>query len=166
MAARPALHGKPDISTSGTDSRADSASAAPRRSEPVDGDAAARRLEVAGSADVPARGGLAVRVGEVEIGLFRTDAGFLAIENACPHAGVPLSSGDVADCIVTCPAHGFQYDLRTGYAADYADGFPIPRFEVIEAEGGLWLVADVEDDGTLSPRPMKRVAPGAGDRGD
>ena len=64
------------------------------------------------------------------------------------------------DCAaVTCPAHGFQYDLRSGYAADHPDGFPIPRFEVIDEDGALWIEADVEEDGSLSPRPMKRLPP-------
>jgi len=118
-----------------------------------------KRVQVARAADVPERGGLAVRVGEVEIGVFRTARGLLAIENACPHAGVPLSTGDVDDCVVTCSAHGFQYDLRTGHAADYADGFPIPRFEVIEEGGALYIEADVEEDGSLLPRSLRRVPP-------
>ncbi len=122
-------------------------------------EASPRRVRVAKPADVPERGGLAVDVGGVEIGVFRSGEGYLAIENACPHAGVPLSTGDVAECIVTCPAHGFQYDLRTGYAADYPDGFPIPRFEVIVEGEALWIEADVEDDGTLVPRALPRVAP-------
>lgn len=114
-------------------------------------------LPIGRAADVPERGGLAVHVGRVEIGVFRTPEGFLAIENACPHAGVPLSTGEVDDCIVTCPAHGFQYDLRTGHAADYADGFPIPRFAVIESEGELFLAADRDEDGEWMPRPLPRV---------
>ena len=118
-----------------------------------------KRVEVARSADVPERGGLAVEVGGIEIGVFRTEAGFLAIENACPHAGVPLSTGDVEACIVTCPAHGFQYDLRTGYAADYPDGFPIPRFEVFDEDGALWIEVDVDDDGSTSPRALRRRPP-------
>jgi nitrite reductase/ring-hydroxylating ferredoxin subunit len=118
-----------------------------------------KRVAVARADDVPARGGLAVEVGGIEIGVFRVEGGFLAIENACPHAGVPLSTGDVADCIVTCPAHGFQYDLRTGYAADHPDGFPIPRFEVVLEDGDLVIEADVDDDGALSPRPLRRTPP-------
>jgi len=118
-----------------------------------------KRVRVALAADVPDRGGLAVEVGGIEIGVFRVGDGFLAIENACPHAGVPLSTGEVDACIVTCPAHGFQYDLRTGYAADYPDGFPIPRFDVIAEDGALWIEADVDDDGSLAPRPLKRLPP-------
>ena len=109
--------------------------------------------------DVPERGGLAVHVGDIEIGVFRVEGGYLAIENACPHAGVPLSTGDVEGCIVTCPAHGFQYDLQTGFAADFADGFPIPRFEVTCVDGALFIAAEREEDGALVPRPLPRARP-------
>lgn len=122
-------------------------------------DPESKRVEVARVADVPERGGLSVEVGGVEIGVFRTEAGFLAIENACPHAGVPLSTGDVEACIVTCPAHGFQYDLRTGYAADHPDGFPIPRFEVFVEGEALLIEVDVEEDGSTTPRALRRTPP-------
>jgi len=118
-------------------------------------------VEVARATDVPVGGGLRVRVGTIEIGVFRSGDAYFAIENACPHAGVPLSEGSVDECIVTCPAHGFQYDLRTGHSADGPDGFPIPRFAVIEKAGGLWIEADYDEDGRLGPRPLRRVPPGS-----
>ena len=116
-------------------------------------------VEVARAAELQERGALCVRVGDVEIGLFETTEGVLAIENACPHAGVPLHEGDVEGCVVTCLAHGFRYDLRTGYAADGADGFPIPRFAVTLRDGALCIEAEQDDEGTLWPRPLPRVAP-------
>ncbi len=100
------------------------------------------RVEIARSEDVPERGGLAVHVGRVEIGVFRVADGYLAIENACPHAGVPLSTGEVEDCVVTCPAHGFRYDLRTGHAADHADVACDPRVIAVVASMG----GEVEGD--------------------
>ena len=110
---------------------------------------------VAESRDVPERGGLCVRVGEVEIGLFRVGDEFLAIENACPHAGHPLHEGELAGCVVTCPAHGFEYDLRTGYAVDHQDGFPIPRFEVSQRDGSLYIDCVRDDEGGVRPRAMR-----------
>lgn len=37
-----------------------------------------------------------------------------AISNACAHQNGPLGEGRVIDCFVTCPWHGFQYDVRNG----------------------------------------------------
>lgn len=35
-------------------------------------------------------------------------------QNACAHLGMPLDDGPVDAGIVTCPHHGFRYDLRSG----------------------------------------------------
>ena len=37
-----------------------------------------------------------------------------AIANACAHQNGPLGEGKIIDCLVTCPWHGFQYDVRSG----------------------------------------------------
>lgn len=35
-------------------------------------------------------------------------------DDACPHAGLPLSDGHVNEKCVVCPAHGWTFDLATG----------------------------------------------------
>ena len=40
------------------------------------------------------------------------------IDNACPHAGGNLSAGDVADGVVTCPWHQWQFNLDSGVCID------------------------------------------------
>ena len=37
-----------------------------------------------------------------------------AISNACAHQNGPLGEGKVIDCLVTCPWHGFQYNVTDG----------------------------------------------------
>jgi nitrite reductase/ring-hydroxylating ferredoxin subunit len=39
---------------------------------------------------------------------------FYALDGICPHQGGPLGKGFVNGCIVTCPWHGFQFDVTTG----------------------------------------------------
>jgi toluene monooxygenase system ferredoxin subunit len=41
-----------------------------------------------------------------------------AYENRCGHKGLPLGDGAIAGCVVTCPAHGWQYDLTTGHGVN------------------------------------------------
>ncbi|MCY4289455.1 MAG: ferric reductase-like transmembrane domain-containing protein [Aestuariivita sp.] len=48
------------------------------------------------------------------IAVFRHGNRLSAIANACAHQNGPLGEGRIADCIVTCPWHGFQYDVTTG----------------------------------------------------
>jgi Fe-S cluster biogenesis protein NfuA/nitrite reductase/ring-hydroxylating ferredoxin subunit len=35
-------------------------------------------------------------------------------QNACAHLGLALDDGEVSNGIITCPYHGFQYDLMSG----------------------------------------------------
>ena len=39
---------------------------------------------------------------------------FHAIDNTCLHRGGPLGDGPLEGKIVTCPWHGWQYDVTTG----------------------------------------------------
>jgi nitrite reductase/ring-hydroxylating ferredoxin subunit len=101
-------------------------------------------------ADLPAERGLRVKLAGIEIGLFRAGDAIHAMENQCPHAGAPLHVGSVLEGIVTCPAHGWAYDVRTGFAADNADGFPIPCFAVKVEDDAIWV--DVENPINLRRR--------------
>ena len=49
----------------------------------------------------------------------------------CPHMGLPLSSGKVANGTVTCKFHGAEFDLATGNNIKWVDSFvgmPMPKF--------------------------------------
>ena len=89
--------------------------------------------------DIPRDRGFRVSLGGIDIGLYRVGDAVHAMENVCPHAGAPLHAGPVRDGIVTCPVHGWAYDVRTGFHADHADGFPIPCFEVRLDDEEVWV---------------------------
>jgi len=55
-----------------------------------------------------------VRVGEEEVALAHCDGGFYAVQQACVHLQGPLGEGHLEGCLITCPWHGWQYDVRTG----------------------------------------------------
>ena len=55
-----------------------------------------------------------VNVKGKEIALFNVDGAYFALENACTHEEGPLAEGDVEGYEVTCPWHGWQYDVTTG----------------------------------------------------
>ncbi|MEM7709672.1 MAG: Rieske 2Fe-2S domain-containing protein [Pseudomonadota bacterium] len=48
------------------------------------------------------------------VAVFRQGETLSAIANACAHQNGPLGEGRVIDCLVTCPWHGFQYDVTNG----------------------------------------------------
>ncbi len=46
--------------------------------------------------------------------LFNREGTIVAIDGICPHQGGPLAEGFVEGTLVTCPWHGWQFDLKTG----------------------------------------------------
>ena len=97
---------------------------------------------VAKESDVPTGRGLCVRIADLEIGLYRVGDQIHAMENRCPHRDHPLNEGELADGVITCPAHGWSFDVRTGFCPEDDDGWPIPCFEVRVDEGEVWI--DIE----------------------
>jgi nitrite reductase (NADH) small subunit len=67
-------------------------------------------------ADVPPGEGRAVTVGDRRLAVFRAEAGWFALDDACPHLGGPLADGIVARRTVICPLHERRFDLATGEA--------------------------------------------------
>ncbi len=73
-----------------------------------------RFVRVAAAADVPPGTGAVVQADGRAIALFNVDGSFYAIDNTCLHRGGPVGEGDLEGLVVTCPWHGFQYDVITG----------------------------------------------------
>jgi nitrite reductase/ring-hydroxylating ferredoxin subunit len=66
----------------------------------------------------------------------RMDGSISAIENACTHAGGPLSMGKVQNGIVTCPWHGSCFRLRDGAVIRGPAAHPQPMLEA-RVRGGF-----------------------------
>jgi nitrite reductase (NADH) small subunit len=49
------------------------------------------------------------------IALANVGGKFYAINNTCLHRGGPLGQGPLEGKTVTCPWHGWQYDVTTGH---------------------------------------------------
>lgn len=64
--------------------------------------------------DVPQGSGRVVQAGEQEVALFHCDDGFYATQAKCLHMGGPVGRGKLEGCVVACPWHGWQYDVRDG----------------------------------------------------
>jgi len=96
-------------------------------------------VKVASVSDIQAGQGKAVMAGDREVALFNKDGQFYAIDNVCPHAGGPLSEGDVTESVVTCPWHGWRFDFCTG-GSPMNPAAKVCKFEV-KVEGNDILVA-------------------------
>ena len=52
--------------------------------------------------------------GDQVLAIYNVDGALYALDGVCPHQGGPLGNGRLEQCIVTCPWHGWQFDVRTG----------------------------------------------------
>ncbi len=73
------------------------------------------------------------------VALFNIDGTFYATSNVCLHRGGPLAEGTLDGDTVTCPLHGWEYDVRTGRNL----GNPAARLKTyaVRLEGGKVLVS-------------------------
>jgi nitrite reductase/ring-hydroxylating ferredoxin subunit len=75
---------------------------------------------------------------------------FFALDNFCLHRGGPLGEGEADGYSLTCPWHGWTYDLRSG------------AFEIIPALKVKTYNTKVEGDSVLvdpEPRPAYPTKP-------
>jgi nitrite reductase (NADH) small subunit len=75
-----------------------------------------------------------------DVALFRRGEEIFALGNTCPHQGGSLGDGFVEGDIVTCPLHGWEFDLRSG-ACMTVPGESVPRYAVT-VEGGAVFVEE------------------------
>ncbi len=71
-------------------------------------------VTVARTSEVVADQGLQVIVSGRNLAVFFHKGEWFAMDDACPHKRTPLSQGNCAMGKVTCPLHGWTFDLQTG----------------------------------------------------
>jgi nitrite reductase (NADH) small subunit len=86
-------------------------------------------VKVAKVDEVPDGTGLEVVVGDRIVALYRYAGEIVALDGICPHSGGPLAEGRVHNEIVTCPWHGWQFNVTTGRHCLNAN-LTQPRFNV------------------------------------
>ncbi len=70
--------------------------------------------DVAASADMADGSAQEVIVEGRIVAIFRSAGRLYAIDGMCAHQGGPIAEGTVEHDCVTCPWHGWQYELATG----------------------------------------------------
>jgi len=90
-------------------------------------------VRVTGTTDVKSGQGIVLEVNGKTLAVFNVDGAFHAIDNTCIHRGGPLGEGDLEGSVVTCPWHGWQYDVTTG-ACVANPAARVERYEV-QVEG-------------------------------
>jgi toluene monooxygenase system ferredoxin subunit len=81
----------------------------------IEGEPAVAVWRYAGSLDDIWMGEMrAVNLGGVDVLLCNLDGMLVAYEDRCPHLANPISEGLLNDGVLTCAAHEWEFDVRTG----------------------------------------------------
>jgi toluene monooxygenase system ferredoxin subunit len=62
----------------------------------------------------------------------------VAAAGVCPHEDVALADGDLTGHTITCPGHGYQFDLRTGRCQHDPD-LALRRYPITLIGDQLWV---------------------------
>lgn len=91
------------------------------------------------------------------VAVFRQDGKLSAISNACAHQNGPLGEGRVIDCLVTCPWHGFQYDVTNGRSpAPFTE--MVPTYNIALHGTKIAVHRDANPPGTyVTPVPIPKA---------
>ena len=77
-----------------------------------------------------------VKLGETELALARVDGEVFAVQGHCLPLQGPLCEGRLEGCVLTCPWHGWQYDVRTG-ENEFDRAIRLKTYEVEVADGDV-----------------------------
>ncbi len=96
-------------------------------------------LDIGAVADIPRQAARLVKTHAGCIAIFRNaEDRIFALDDTCPHKGGPLSNGIQHGESVTCPLHGWVFDLNTGVALG-ADEGAVRTYSVMVKDGRILL---------------------------
>lgn len=82
------------------------------------------------------------------VAVFLQDGKASAISNACAHQNGPLGEGKILNCLVTCPWHGFQYDVTNGRSpAPFTE--MVPTYNLKLDGGSVFVDPNANPPGTF-----------------
>ncbi len=87
-------------------------------------------MKAAKLSDIPDEGAIRVELAGKPVCLAKSGGQVFALSDACSHADVALSEGDVENGKIECWLHGSLFDLRTGEPSGLPATRPVPTYPV------------------------------------
>ena len=104
-------------------------------------------IPIAKVEDCPPGSSLELVAETTMVALYNVDGEFHALDGVCPHQGGPLGKGQLHGCIVTCPWHGWQFDVQTGqHQASKSIRHPTLPLKV--TDGQIFVAIEQDGDAT------------------
>ena len=88
--------------------------------------------------DLPQGTGIVCTTNGMTLALFNVDGTFHAVNNSCPHRAGRLGEGKLDGSTVTCPQHGWRFNVTTGDCLG-RPGRKIQSYPVHLKAGEVWL---------------------------
>jgi nitrite reductase/ring-hydroxylating ferredoxin subunit len=102
-------------------------------------------IKVARTDQLPAGEPKLCTVEDRRIALFNIDGTIYAIDNHCTHRDGPVGAGELKEGMITCPWHGWRFNVTTGHCLE---GGANLRCYPVRVEGSDLLVDVTPTDGT------------------
>jgi nitrite reductase/ring-hydroxylating ferredoxin subunit len=100
------------------------------------------RIRVLQVGELPAGKLAYIEVDGLPIGLANVGGTIYAFGDSCRHEGGPLSAGVLVEHTVTCPWHGWTYDVRTGKSIVPPIGLRVPTYPVVVVGDEVFVEID------------------------
>lgn len=126
-----------------------------------------QRVQVAPVDQIPEGERKLVNVDGISIGVFHHKGGWYALRNSCLHRGGPVCTGRLEGDVITCPWHGYQYNVTSGallvdpsaklktYPVDIVDGAVYIEVPVINREAVEFPVFNEVKPEIQEPRKLQ-----------
>lgn len=116
---------------------------------------ATKDVVVARAADIPEGERKLVHVGNLSIGIFHHKGNWHSVRNSCLHRGGPVATGTLEGDTLTCPWHGFQYNVTNGQLLVDPNA-KLDMYPVTEIDGDLHVqIPDAGEPAKAAPRELK-----------
>jgi nitrite reductase/ring-hydroxylating ferredoxin subunit len=68
----------------------------------------------------------------------RVDGELVAVPGVCPHEDVALSGGELRGATLTCPGHGYVFDVLTGRCR-HDPALELRRYPITRVGDDIWV---------------------------
>ena len=118
-------------------------------------------VRVGNLADLPLGTMKLVRVDGRRLCLVHTSTGVHALDNACPHEGYGLTTGDLDGDLLTCAWHNWKFRVSDGACVLGEEDVRVHRVSIGDA-GELRITIDEPDPASLRPKLLDSLRRGIG----
>ncbi|MFH1699570.1 MAG: Rieske 2Fe-2S domain-containing protein [Candidatus Zixiibacteriota bacterium] len=97
-----------------------------------------KSIRLGPAAEISAGDSMIYNLDAIDVAVYNIKGKYYAIGVNCPHAGVVITKGIVDRSIITCPGHGYKFDIITGRCQN-DPGLSLAKFDLENSNGILYV---------------------------